>query len=137
MLNSKQRSCEYHFLKSFGMIRLGKMNPRSTDYKADALTTTPSQRFIDVVNLKTFTMVVNIDFETSFFTNSTKLFISAVGEGRSLLTKHRLFLQKHVSLETNFIGCKATVRCGHSCSLQTTLSEDTTFYTKYIEKFGC
>ena len=56
------------------------MNPMSTDYEADALTTTPSQRFIDVVNIKTFTMVVNIDFETSFFTNSTKLFISAVGE---------------------------------------------------------
>ena len=29
-------------LKSFGLTRLGEMNPRSTDFEADALTTTPS-----------------------------------------------------------------------------------------------
>ena len=41
MLNVKQGSCEYQFLKSFGMARQGN-EPRSTDYKEDALTTTPS-----------------------------------------------------------------------------------------------
>ena len=37
----KQGSCEYHFLKSFGLTRHGDLNPRSTDCEADALTTTP------------------------------------------------------------------------------------------------
>ena len=41
MLNVKQGSCEYQFLKSFGMTRQGN-EPSSTDCKADALTTTPS-----------------------------------------------------------------------------------------------
>ena len=41
MLNVKQGSCEYQFLKSFGMARQGN-EPPSTDCKADALTTTPS-----------------------------------------------------------------------------------------------
>ena len=41
MLNVKQGSCEYQFLKSFGMARQGT-EPRSSDCKADALTTTPS-----------------------------------------------------------------------------------------------
>ena len=31
VLSAKQGSCEYHFLKSFGMTRVGEMNPRSTD----------------------------------------------------------------------------------------------------------
>ena len=48
MLSAKQGSCEYHFLKSFGMTRLG-MNPRSTDYNVEALTTTPSRRLSTVV----------------------------------------------------------------------------------------
>ena len=41
MMNVKQRSCEYQFLKSFGMARQGN-EPRSTDCKEDALTTTQS-----------------------------------------------------------------------------------------------
>ena len=41
MLSVKQVSCEYQFLKSFGMTRQGN-EPRSTDCKADTLTTTPS-----------------------------------------------------------------------------------------------
>ena len=41
MLNVKQGSCEYQFLKSFGMVRQGN-EPRSTDCKEDARTTTPS-----------------------------------------------------------------------------------------------
>ena len=36
MLSAKQGSCEYHFLKSFGMV------------DADALTTTPSRRLVIV-----------------------------------------------------------------------------------------
>ena len=40
MLNFKQESCEYQFLKSVGMARPGN-EPRSTDCKEDALTTTP------------------------------------------------------------------------------------------------
>ena len=36
MLNVKQESCEYQFLKSSGMTRQGN-KPRSTDCKADAL----------------------------------------------------------------------------------------------------
>ena len=43
VLCAKQGSCEYHFFKSFGMTRLGKMNPRFTDCEADAPTTTPSR----------------------------------------------------------------------------------------------
>ena len=41
MLNAKQGSCEYQFLKSFGMARQGN-EPRSTDCKEGTLTTTPS-----------------------------------------------------------------------------------------------
>ena len=41
MLNVKQGSCEYQFFKSFGMARQGN-EPRSSDCKADAHTTTPS-----------------------------------------------------------------------------------------------
>ena len=41
MLNVKQGSCEYQFLKSFAMARQGN-EPRSTHCKEDALTTTPS-----------------------------------------------------------------------------------------------
>ena len=41
MLNVKQGSCEYQFSKSFGMARQGN-EPRSSDCKADDLTTTPS-----------------------------------------------------------------------------------------------
>ena len=41
MLNVKQGSSEYQFLKSFVMARQGN-EPRSTDCKEDALTTTPS-----------------------------------------------------------------------------------------------
>ena len=38
MLNAKQGSCEYQFLKSYDMARQGN-KPWSTDCKADALTT--------------------------------------------------------------------------------------------------
>ena len=38
----KQESCECHILKSFGVT--WEMNPRSTDSKSDALTTTPTRR---------------------------------------------------------------------------------------------
>ena len=41
MLNILQGSCEYQFLKSFGMNRQGN-EPTSTDRKAYALTTTSS-----------------------------------------------------------------------------------------------
>ena len=41
MLNVKQGSCEYQFLKSFGIARQGN-EPRPSDCKADALTTTLS-----------------------------------------------------------------------------------------------
>ena len=43
---AKQRSCEYHFLKSFVMTQLGEMNLRSTDCQANALTITPLHRFL-------------------------------------------------------------------------------------------
>ena len=49
MLSAKQGNCKYHFLKSFGMTRLGEMNPRSTDCEANALTTTPSRHNRGVV----------------------------------------------------------------------------------------
>ena len=42
VLSTKQGSCEYHFIKSFSMTQLEEMNPRSTDCKADALTTMTS-----------------------------------------------------------------------------------------------
>ena len=41
MLNVKQGSCEYQFLKSFAMAQQ-ENEPRSTHCKEDALTTTPS-----------------------------------------------------------------------------------------------
>ena len=41
MLNVKQESCKYQFLKYFGMARQGN-EPRSTNCKADAFTTTSS-----------------------------------------------------------------------------------------------
>ena len=41
MLNVKQESCEYQFLKCFDMTRQGN-EPKSTDCKADALTTAAS-----------------------------------------------------------------------------------------------
>ena len=44
MTSAKQRSCEYHFLKSFGITRQGELKPRSTDCEADTPTTTPSRR---------------------------------------------------------------------------------------------
>ena len=44
VLSAKQGNCKYYFLKSFGMTRLGKMNPGSTDCKVNSVTTTPSCR---------------------------------------------------------------------------------------------
>ena len=41
MLNVKQGSCHYQFFKFFGMAQQGN-EPQSTDYKVNALTTTPS-----------------------------------------------------------------------------------------------
>ena len=41
MLNVKQASCEYQFLKSFGKARQGN-EPQSTDCKQNPLTITPS-----------------------------------------------------------------------------------------------
>ena len=40
VLSAKLEGCEYHFLKSFGVTRLGEMNSRSIECEADALTTT-------------------------------------------------------------------------------------------------
>ena len=42
MLNVKQGSCEYQFLKSFGIAWQLGSEPRSIDCKADALTAAPS-----------------------------------------------------------------------------------------------
>ena len=42
-VSAKQGSCECHFLKSFDVTRLRERNLRSTDWEADALTTTPSR----------------------------------------------------------------------------------------------
>ena len=43
VLSAKQGSCEYHFLKSFGMNRL-ENESRSTECEADAQTITPLSR---------------------------------------------------------------------------------------------
>ena len=50
MLSAKQRSCEYHFLKSW-YDSTREMNPRSTDCNADALTTIPSRRYLALISL--------------------------------------------------------------------------------------
>ena len=46
-------SCGYHFLKFFGMDSIRGMNPRSTNYGADALglATTPSRRMNIIYNI--------------------------------------------------------------------------------------
>ena len=52
VLSANQGSCKYYFLKSFGMTRLGEMNPKTTDCEADALTTTPSDPVLMILTKK-------------------------------------------------------------------------------------
>ena len=52
MLSAKQGSCQYYFFKFFGMTRQGETNPRSIDYKVNAITTTQTHPFTTAYSLQ-------------------------------------------------------------------------------------